>query len=504
MPRRRRALAGAALTACLTVTVSACFSPPKDVDVEIADGTVRGVADDGVRSWLGIPYAAPPVDDLRWRAPEPPDPWTGIRAADEFQSECVQIAGDGIAKNSSEDCLYLNVFRPDTEEKNLPVMVWIHGGGLIIGSGDLPIDNVTGLVEHDVVVVSINYRLGRLGYFAHPALAAEGGAAGPVANFGLLDQVAALQWVQDNIAAFGGDPDAVTIFGISAGGASVNYLMSSPLAQGLFDRAISGSGLGREQPHTWEQAAAQGESLASAVGLPDADTASLRELDAATVAKFPAYQLRSDLPILDRALPAAPSTVFLQGSEAAVPYLTGTTDVELPDQTYLPLGIDPVADRARFAAGRESEVDAAYDDDALERDRHFLNDLNFTEPARFLARQHADQAPTYLYRFAIAGDGATTTFGGAIHGSDYPFVFGWADGAKGIDDADELTEEVSECWASFASDSAPSCDGVDWPEVGDGLMEFTNDGPEALADDPWESRLDLAVAIRSGPAPTTP
>jgi para-nitrobenzyl esterase len=496
MTRRRRTLLGALVALALSLAVTGCLlSPPRDSDVTIDDGTLRGVADDGVRSWLGIPYAAPPLGDLRWRPPEPPTPWQDVRTADEFESECVQVEGQAISATSSEDCLYLNVFRPDSDEKDLPVMVWIHGGGLTLGSGDLPIDTVTGLVEQDVVVVSVNYRLGRLGYFAHPALAQEGGRAGPVANFGLLDQVAALQWVQDNIGDFGGAPEAVTIFGISAGGASVNYLMTSPLADGLFARAISGSGLGRERPPTWQAAAAQGEALATAVNLPGADAAALRELDAATVAALPAYQLRDDIPILDRALPQAPSEAFAQGREAAVPYLAGSTDGELTDPTFAVLGLDAAAERARYAAGRETEVAAAYGEQT-EVDRHFLNDLVFTEPARFLAEQHADRAPAYRYRFAIASDEAVAAFGGAIHGSDYPFVFGWADGAATVDDAKQLAQGVSECWASFAKTGAPSCDGVAWPEVGDGIMEFTNDGPEARPDDPWEARLDLVENIR--------
>lgn len=497
MTPRRRALLGAALALGLSLAVSGClFSPPRDIEVDIADGTLRGVADDGVRSWLGIPYAAPPVGDLRWRPPEPPEPWSEVRDAEEFLSECVQLEGPGVSSKSSEDCLYLNVFRPDTDADDLPVMVWLHGGGLTTGNGDLTIDTVTGLVEQDVVVVSVNYRLGRFGYFAHPALANEGGQGGPVANFGLLDQIAALRWVQDNIGEFGGDADTVTIFGISAGGASVNYLMSSPLAEGLFARAISGSGLGREQPLPWQQAAAQGQALVAAAGVPDADdAAALRDLDVATVARLPAYQLLDQLPILDRALPSSPADTFAQGREAPVPYLTGTTDVELPASYYPSLGIDPVAEVATFAAGREAEVEEEYGEDAVGQ-LHFLNDVIFTEPARYLAEQHADRAPTYRYRFEIVGAEAAETLGGAIHGADYPFVFGWADGAGKVDNADDLAAGVSECWASFAKTGTPSCDGVDWPTEGEGLMEFTNDGPQATAEDPWQARLDLVETIQ--------
>lgn len=496
MARRHRALLGAVVAVGLVLSGTGClFSPPEDVEVTIDDGPLRGVADDGVRSWLGIPYAAAPVDELRWRPPEPPTSWSDPRPAEEFESECVQPDKGEISEDSSEDCLYLNVFRPDTDEKNLPVMVWFHGGGLATGNGNLNVNTVSGLVAHDVVVVSVNYRLGRLGYFAHPALAGEGGAEGPIANFGLLDQIASLEWVQDNVADFGGDPDSVTIFGISAGGASVNYLMSSPQAEGLFHRAISGSGLGGEQPQTYRAAAAQGEAaVAAATGVPNANGARLRALDASVIVGLPAYQLLNQLPILDRALPSSPSVAFANGAEADVPYLTGTTDVELPENYYAVIGMAAETAVAQYAAGHEAEVEEVYGDEE-EQTLHFLDDIIFTEPARYLAEQHAARAPTYRYRFEIAGDDAQARFGGATHGSDLPYVFGYGAG-KALHNQRELAEEVSGCWASFARTGVPTCGGVEWPEAADGLMEFTNDGPQVSSEDPWQERLDLVERLR--------
>ncbi len=270
MARRPRATLAAVVALGLVLSATGClFSPPEDVEVTIDDGTLRGVADDGVRSWLGHPVRRPAGRRAALAAARAA-PARGRRPATPRSSRASASSPTRgrSPTTSSEDCLYLNVFRPDTDEEDLPVMVWFHGGGLATGNGDLNINTVSGLVDHDVVVVSVNYRLGRLGYFAHPALAAENGADGPIANFGLLDQVASLQWVQDNVEEFGGDPDSVTIFGISAGGASVNYLMTSPLAEGLFDRAISGSGLGGEQPLTYRVAAAQGEAaVATATGV---------------------------------------------------------------------------------------------------------------------------------------------------------------------------------------------------------------------------------------------
>lgn len=468
--------------------------------VRTATGTVSGQETDGVRHWLGIPYAAPPVGDLRWRAPEPSAEWSGTRATQEFARPCLQSGLQTLHPDSAEDCLYLNVHRPATPSDDLPVMVWIHGGGLKTGSGTLPAEMAKGLVEEDVVLVSINYRLGRLGYFAHPALEAEAEAGGekPVANFGLLDQIAALEWVQDNIEDFGGDPDLVTIFGISAGGASVNYLMSSPEAEGLFDRAISQSGLGRERPMPWDSAAAKGESLAAGLGAPEVDADELRELDAEKIALLPAMLLRNEVPIIDPVLPASVAETFAAGDEADVPYVVGATDLELVDRYFVPLGVDPSVLRRQLAVGHQRELGAAYGT-PKEFDQHFLNDIFFAEPARNLALAHGSRAPTYLYRFSITHDAQRAAHGGAPHGADYPFIFGNGAGAPLVDNAEQLAEAISGCWAAFAKGEEPECGGVAWPEVGDGqLMEFTNDGPEVVTDDPWQPRLDLVEALYAG------
>jgi len=498
--RRRRVFLGA-LVAIALCTVASCGSQVTRKDdpllVRTEAGAVSGKDTDGVRQWLGIPYAAPPVGDLRWRAPEPPAEWSGVRSAEALGAACLQGGLDRLTPGSAEDCLYLNVQRPATESDDLPVMVYIHGGGLKTGSGTLPLERAKGLVDQDVVLVSINYRLGRLGYFAHPALEAEAEENGeePIANFGLLDQIAALEWVQDNIEGFGGDPDQVTIFGISAGGASVNYLMSSPKADGLFDRAISQSGLGRERPMEWDGAVAMGESLAAGLGAPKADAETLRALDGDAVAMLPALLLRNEIPVLDPALPQSVSDTFAAGEEADVPYIVGATDLEMIDAYFDPLGVDPAVLARQLVGRRTAAASAAYGTE-LEFDRHFLNDVFFAEPARNLALAHGDRAPTYFYRFSIVDDATRQRYGGALHGADYPFVFGYAAGAPQIPHAAKLATEISECWAGFARGDDPDCGGVEWPEVGDGqLLEFTNDGPEPVTDDPWRSRLDLVASI---------
>ncbi len=218
------------------------------VQVRTANGVLEGVVspDRKVRTFKGIPYAAPPVDSLRWRAPQPAPSWTGVRKAVDYPKRAMQgrIYDDMVFHDDgpSEDCLYLNLWMPENSaQAKLPVMVWIHGGGFIAGSSSEPRQDAGNLSKKGVMVVSFNYRMGVFGFFAHPDLAKESGhdASG---NYGLLDQVAALEWVKKNIAAFGGDPDNVTIFGESAGSFSVSGLMASPLAKGLFNRAIGESG----------------------------------------------------------------------------------------------------------------------------------------------------------------------------------------------------------------------------------------------------------------------
>jgi len=223
--------------------------------VQIDSGRISGTTQSGVSSYKGIPYAAPPVGNLRWRPPQPVPAWTGTRPADKVGPLCMQIintADNGVGPPpDSEDCLNLDVYTPakaataaKAGKAKLPVMFWIHGGGYVNGSGTANLYNGTELARQGVVLVSINYRLGRFGFFAHPALTRES-PDGPLGNYAFMDQIAALQWVERNIAVFGGDPGNVTIFGESAGGGSVINLMISPAAQGLFQKAISESGIAR-------------------------------------------------------------------------------------------------------------------------------------------------------------------------------------------------------------------------------------------------------------------
>lgn len=248
-------------------------------------GKIVGVVQEDIHIWRGIPYAAPPTGELRWRAPQPVTPWPDVRLADCFScaswqdiTRCREFGG-GDPGNFSEDCLYLNVWAPAIRHEPLPVMVWLHGGGYTIGAGSLPPYDGHALANRGAIVVTVNYRLGHLGFFAHPAL--EGEEAECIHNFALLDQIAALRWVQDNIAAFGGDTQNVTLFGESAGARSVLSLMASPLAKGLFHKAIIQSGY--TLPDTPREAALKnGVALAEHVGLTNATAEQLRALPAGT------------------------------------------------------------------------------------------------------------------------------------------------------------------------------------------------------------------------------
>jgi para-nitrobenzyl esterase len=494
----------ASLTFLAAATLVGCSgaAPAEDVDpgtvVATSTGSVRGLAQDGVSSWEGVPYAAPPVGDLRWQAPQPVEPWSGVREARDFGPACVQGTPTALSEalikveDTSEDCLTLNVHRPTGSERPLPVMVWIHGGAFSYGSGSQPVYNSPELVKRGIVLVTLNYRLGRLGFLAHPALQED---AGRVANFGLLDQAAALTWVRDNIAGFGGDPANVTVFGESAGGVSVNALMSAPLGAGLFDRAVAQSGLGREPSMTWDRAVEDAAAGLEPVVGGAASAAGLRALDAEQVMSLPVNVLAGQAPILDDVFPRPVAAAFEAGVEADVPYLTGTTDLELPDVVFERLGSDPDQLRADALGDRRAEAVAAYGSDG-ELDLHLLSDAVFTEPARHLALEHADDAATFRYRFTIAPEPVLAELGGAPHASELPFVFDDTE-RQGypVDGADDLALAIADLWVDFATDGEP--DG--WPEAGtDELMTFGTGGPTVAAD-PWTARLDVVEAASSPP-----
>ncbi len=341
----RLALAAAALAifACpLPVHVqSAAASPQNDpYVVRTTAGLVRGGAwHSSGAQFLGIPYAEPPVGTLRWRAPVPKEHWTGIRDANAFGSSCAQpVLGDWNrhdADTGREDCLYLNVTTPKwPAAKPLPVMFWMHGGANQGGSGSGSLYNNGTLPEHDVVLVTINYRLGIFGFFAHPQLTRESPhhASG---NFGLMDQILALHWIRDNIARFGGDPGNITVFGQSAGSMDIGMLMTSPLARGLFQKAIAESGVPLFPPPTpLDEAEQAGQEFAATFAIPGGQNPIefLRQVPAQDLIAKAAKSQWGHAPVnpdIDGyVLPRSPAQIFKSGQEAPIPLLLGTTSRE--------------------------------------------------------------------------------------------------------------------------------------------------------------------------------
>ena len=322
------------MTAALALTASHSLAAER---VLTASGALQGATVDGVTSFKGVPYAEPPVGALRWRPPVIKQPWPGVRVANQSGAICMQkynATDNGVGPlPMSEDCLTLNLFAPANAKagSRLPVMLWIHGGGLVNGSGTAALYDGSALARQGVIVVSINYRLGRFGYFAHPALTAEAGAAA-VGNYGLMDQVEALRWVRRNITVFGGDPANVTIFGESAGGVSVNRLMMVPQARPLFAKAISQSGAGAERSVSLAEAEAAGVAFAQSLGVSANTVEALRAIPAEAIVKAgDLNMLAGAAPILDgRMLKEDALEAFRGGREARVPYLVGSNSLEIP------------------------------------------------------------------------------------------------------------------------------------------------------------------------------
>lgn len=523
----RGLLAGSFLLSIAAMDASAAGAPV----AKIESGRVSGHQDAAAISYLGIPYAAPPVGTLRWRAPQPAPRWQGIRAADTFGADCMQqpIPGDSTANGRhSEDCLYLNIWRPAAAATHLPVMVWIHGGGFVNGGSSASIFNGVAFAKRGVILVSLNYRLGRFGFFAFPALTRENPDE-TKGNYGYMDQIAALKWVQRNIAAFGGDPHNVTIFGESAGGGSVHTLLTSPLTEGLFQKAIIESGGGRgplmgprrlhEGTDAMPSAETIGLNFAKVNGIDGEGADALAALRA-----LPADRLVAGLsmqalfaahgpetvsgPMVDgRIITASPDEIYGAGKQHKVPVLVGANDGDLGRSSATSL--DEVF--ASFG-DRKQEARDAYDPQenrtVAQLGHDVAADRGMIEPARLTAQLISAQGvPAYEYRFSYVSPAiravvaksvfaTASTTDGARHASELAFVFDTvATELPGASTADEeMAQAVNAYWTSFAKSGDPN-DGVlpDWPRYNstdDQLMNFTVDGPRPMAD-PWRTRLDL-------------
>lgn len=483
-------------------------SPPDALpQATVAQGVLSGRRGDGVESFKGVPYARPPVGALRWRAPRPAEAWSGVRDAGEVGAICVQAPANGDPGVGplpmSEDCLTLNIWTPSRREGPLPVMVWIHGGGYNNGSGTAALYDGAALARRGVVVVTINYRLGRLGFFDHPALAAERAPGEPAGNHGVMDQIAALEWVRDNIAAFGGDRERVTIFGESAGGAAVTQLMVAPSARGLFHRVVAQSALGRQR--SAELALDRpGRPSAQRLGVAFARSAGLgTEVTADQLRALPADRLLNPMPgfysdnlVVDgQVLGEDVIEAFAAGRQAAVPLILGTNSAEFWWIRPTDAGAYGRMDDALTEAEHDALLAAYGGSDGY--DAHVVSDLIFNEPARALARLHAKAGhPTWLYRFDVVPESNPEPSGGATHASERPYVFDNLDtvGRPMGERDDRAARAMADYWTTFAQVGDPNGQGrVEWPEFGarpDALLEFTNDGPVAKAV-PFSERLDL-------------
>jgi len=447
--------------------------------VTVASGRLAGSDEGDVRVFKGIPYAAPPVGDRRWRPPAPAAPWKGMLDAKAYGHSCLQTPFPGdtqpITTEMSEDCLTLNVWAGPAKAKPRPVMVWIHGGGFMNGGSATPTTDGRALARQGVVVVTFNYRLGRLGFFAHPALSAEQAGA-PLANYGLMDQVAVLRWVRDNIAAFGGDPANVTIFGESAGGGSVAMLLNAPAARGLFTKAIIESGGGRQSPIPLRGPAIDGGPSMEEIGAAFARDAGVDTGAGGDVLKglraLPADKVVGGVNMLsnnDRKrtvnwcvdgtlVPSDPLTGFMRHTQARVPLIVGANSDELG---AIPM-IGAIAQMALTQFGAGAPAMKALYGDALER---LPSDAVFVEPARFMARgAGADGQPAYHYSFSYVAQALSAQIKGAGHASEIPYVFDNPDAIAGATDQDRaVARGMSAAWVRFAKTGDPSGDGWSWP-----------------------------------------
>jgi para-nitrobenzyl esterase len=454
--------------------------------IHIAKGEIQGTREDGLTVYRGVPFAAAPIGELRWRAPQPPAHWAGVRAAEKFAPPCI-----GNGPGSSEDCLYLNVWTPaQSADERLPVMVWIYGGGFAFGATSTPLYSGERLAKKGVVFVSVAYRVGPLGFLAHPALSAET-AQKTSGNYGLLDQIAALKWVRENIHAFGGDPDKVTIFGESAGGISVSILAASPLAKGLFRGAISESGgsfgptraktFPGENLFTLANAEAAGAAFAQKLGA--ADAKALRALSPEQIAAAARGGEGLGWPILDRWLtPDDQYRLYEQGAFNDTPILIGINSDEgatfVPGAT--PLAVYQTQTRQRFGPFAE-KILAAYAADTDEAAKQAARDLSRDAAfgwhnwawARLQARAGKSNVFYYVFdqRPPYPPTSRAADAQGAPHASELAFVFGhldqqplsWREEDRAISDA------MATYWTNFVKTGDPNGAGVpEWPA-------FTND-----------------------------
>lgn len=495
------------LIAAFALSISAC-SKLQPGQVKVEGGIIQGTVTDDLAIYKGIPFAAPPVADFRWKAPQPVEKWEGVKLTTEYAPAPMQ--GGNPASGKSEDCLYLNIWTPakSTKEK-LPVLVWIYGGGFSFGSTSDPVHNGEHLARKRVVLVSIAYRVGQLGFLAHPELSAENPNS-VSGNYGLLDQIAGLKWIQDNIAAFGGDPGKVTIFGESAGGIAVSMLCASPLAKGLFHGAISQSGgsFGPTRPTTFpgenmktlQQAEQSGVEYAERAGA--SSIAALREMEAD---KLPmGMGMGGAWPIVDGyVIPDDQFKLYEAGKYNDIPILIGYNSDE---------GLSFSAGRTpqeyvtnverRFGPFAEALLQAypVGENNVPRSARNLMRDAAFGWHTWSWARLQSQtgKSKVFLYYFdqhPERVEGSPQADHGTPHGVDVPYVFMNLDPANPNTTESDLSisETMGTYWTNFAKFGHPNGDGVTlWPAFSEANPVVMYLGPTAyLGQVPDEASLKV-------------
>ncbi len=503
------------------------LSHAQDTIVTTLNGDVEGTIQKNIISWKGMRFAEPPTGEWRWRPTRQLTNWKGIQPAMQFGKDCIQAtwgpSGMSVKKDASEDCLFINVWRTSKQpmSKKLPVMVWIHGGAFVFGSGSQAMYDGESFAEQGVVLVTFNYRLGRLGFFGFPALTAEHPNEFK-GNYGYMDQIAALNWVKDNISAFGGDDNNITIFGESAGGVSVHSMLSIPAAHGLFDKAIIESGGGRDgvltgRPLSKENADIYYPVSAETIGVNFAIRNGIIDIDAnalAALRAMPAEQILDNGietdpetgkpiysgPILDgRLVIETAESAYKAGRQAKVPLLIGNNSAEVPAGF---VSAESKPELLNVFAPHQEQVAKAFDPKGETDFAKLLTLINtdkvWAEPARFTARAFNQiEQPVYMYLFSyVAESQRERSPFGASHASELGYVFNTLTTVL----KDKLTpkdqvmaEQIHSYWANFAKHGNPNGENLTiWPQYDDQalIMEFTAEGSSVARADDRNARLD--------------